>query len=188
MKQLTLFTEARNSALTAIVRCFSEVWWPRAAGKHWALGAAEELAAEQYPAPGTESLSPVPGGYQPITGHIRRQLTNQRPGHAALQSEPGSHIRRGWRPMSQSNVDNIMYPRQGVCGKGKLRPFLIDDLFKTSRIRIPHSEVRGAGIQNTYIHVFISKPKSKAHASTTPRSTCSLHTLRFIQQWGTISL
>ena len=44
------------------------------------------------------------GGHQPITVQDRRQWTNHRPGHAALPSDPGSHVRRGWRPMSQSNV------------------------------------------------------------------------------------
>ena len=63
------------------------------------------------------------GGHQPITDQDRRHQTNHRPGHAALPSDPGSHVRRGWRPMSQSNVDIIMYLRQGACGKGKLRPF-----------------------------------------------------------------
>ena len=70
-------------------------------------------------------------GDQPITGRDRRGLTNQRPGQAALPSDPGSHIRRGWRPMS-----SYVMPDCNDCvwiaenGNHDLRILLSDVLWK----------------------------------------------------------
>ena len=105
------------------------------------------------------------GGHQPITVQDRRQWTNHRPGHAALPSDPGSHVRRGWRPMSQSNVDIIMYQGRVYVEKGNYDLFLNDDLLKSSRVRIliASSTLRGKVELESeiYIHVFIPKPMSK---------------------------